>query len=891
MSRMHPRGRRAEFGTGWSTGRHATRPDVDVRAWSTLSLLGALAIIPVHFAGRSATGQLLFLIAALGATLICLGEAFLRGRQLERVPFSISIWWMLGFGVVLIQVAPLSSDWLTSLSPRTWETVQNVEHVPKLASTWKTLSLEPSGSLLGLSTFCGYSLIFWTAWQILQTPRDFQRVTCGVGFILAAYALQAVAQLFLPNGRYLWLWQHGQASPDVYLCGPFSNRNHFAQFLILGVGPLLWLGLREVFAPVTPVEGNSRFRRLRTHGALALGLAAWLLIVALATASRGGALAAGCALATAVLLMGLSRLISAGTMAALAIVVIGGGSALTQSSIGRTLTARFLNSETMSRFTVWQANWDVWQDFFWFGTGIGTHADAHLLKMAVRRPDHIFTHAESGYLQVASETGVCGLVVLGGFLMTVLGRTGWAWFRQRSPAGRMAAAGLLTAFAGHLPHAAADFFWYTPACMAVVTVWGAAACRLAGYREEEWHGATGLVNSSVPISKLRYALTTIVLIGLAGWGIDQRIPAWRAEAARENYLRLVHHQEESLTEVAAASAEEIDIDDPAEIEQQKLALLLEAAKADPGNAALREALAAAHVKLYDTLQRKADDGWTLTRIRQHLAENFDGPPSRRAKQLQESAGPTAAHLLAARRHSLTCVSRAPLKANSWLQLARLSCLEDDSAAVAEERRQQAKLIRPLDGRVELERGLDQLIAGNPLGALETWETACELTPPLRGQIIDLLGPKMPATILIERYHLALDDLIYLYQKMLQWKRENQLPIVREAVVRHLVERQTSGEELSERESEILGRTLFDLGRLAEAADQTAAALEANPQSFAIKQIRAQILFEQGQFAESAELYRWCLSRKPDDAQLERRAKAAIDATLRVTGNSASPTVR
>jgi len=881
----------AEFGTGWSSGRQVTRPDVDVRAWSTLGLLGALAIIPIHFAGRSATGQLLFLVAALGAALICLGEAFLRGRQLERVPFSISIWWMLGFGVVLFQVVPLSSGWLTSLSPQVWEMVRNVEHVPKLSSTWKTLSLEPSGTLLGLSTFCGYSLIFWTAWQVLQTPRDLQRVTWGIGFVLAAYALQAVAQQLLPNGRYLWLWTHSIGQADRYVCGPFSNRNHFAQFLILGIGPLLWLGLREVFAPNQSDEQNSRYRRQLTHGTVAMGLAACLLIVALATASRGGAMAAGCALATAVILMGLARLISAGTLAALAIVLIGGGSVLTQSSVGHTLIARFLNSETVSRLTIWQANWEVWQDFFWFGTGIGTHADAHLLKMTVRDPDHIFTHAESGFLQVASETGVVGLVVLAGFLLTVLGRAGWAWFRQRSPAGRMAAAGLLTAFAGHLPHAMADFFWYTPACMAVVTVWGAAACRLVGYREEEWQGATEAVGSSMPASKLRYALTALVLIGLAGWGIDQRIPAWRAEAARESYLRLVHFEEESLAELAMTSAESIDILDPVQTEQQKLDLLRQASKADPGNSALREALAAAHVKLYDTLQRKTEDGLTLTRVRQHLAADFAGPPSRRAQQLRESAGAPAAHLLAARRHALTCVSRAPLKSNAWLQLARLSCLEDNSSEVAEERRQQAKLTRPLDGRVELERGLEQLISGDPLAALETWETACELTPPLRRQIIDLLGPKMPATILIERYHLALDDLLYLSQKMLEWKRDNQIAIVREAIVQHLADRQTSGEELPARESEILGRALLDLGRLGEAADQSATGLEAHPQSFHLKQLRAQILFEQGEFAESAELYRWCLTRKPDDASLERRAKAAIDAALRITGNSVDTSIR
>lgn len=889
MSRSRSRERgMAEFGSGWATGSRFSRADVDVRIWSTLGLIGAAAITPVHFAGRTATGQLIFLTAALVAALVTLGEAIYRGQRLDRVPLSLAIWWILGFGVALVQVAPLPADWLVWLSPRTWEVVKNVEHVPRLAESWKTLSLEPAGTLLGVATFCGYSLIFWTAWQVLRTPRDFQRVTWGVGLVLSAWALQGVAQQMLPNGRFCWLWPHSLRSADEYLCGPFSNRNHYAQFLSLGIGPLLWIGLHDRVGQADARPGRHRvgdpFPALR--GWVAWGLAFWLIAVAFATSSRGGAVAIGCILSATVLLMALSRMISPGMLAGLALVVIAGGTLATQSSAGHSLAARLEKADTNSRWIIWKANWEVWQDFPWFGTGIGTHADAHLLKMKVVDPGRIFTHAESGYLQVASETGVAGLLVLGGILLTVLGRTAWAWSRQRSRAGWMAAAGLLTAFAGHLSHAAFDFFWYVPACMVIVTIWGTAACRLVSYRDDNWDIKSASTEPAAPSSRLRYVSTAAVVLVIAGWGIDQRLPSWRAESARESYLHLVHQEE-----VPASSTETAPEHDPVNIEKEKLRLLIDAAKFDGGNATLREAISLAHVKVHDAIQRESTDKWTLARIRQHLAEKLEGSFSQRSKTLQETIGSPAAHLVAARRHALTSVSRSPLKSNAWLQLARLSWLEDDAANVATERWQQAKRTVPFDGRVEFELGLDQLISGDPLRALETWEIACELTPPLRLKIFDLLGPKMPATILIERFHPALDDLIYLERKLRDWKRENQVPIVRETIVRHLVDRQAAGEELPPREWDILARCLLELERMTEAAEQTAAALEAHPQSFHLRRIRARILFEQGQFAESAEHYRWCLARQPDDEELELQAKAAIDAALRVTGNSAGTSIR
>ena len=49
-----------------------------------------------------------------------------------------------------------------------------------------------------------------------------------------------IVQYLTDNGKFFWFYEHGRDMNGEYAQGSFTNRNHFAQFLTLGTGPLVW---------------------------------------------------------------------------------------------------------------------------------------------------------------------------------------------------------------------------------------------------------------------------------------------------------------------------------------------------------------------------------------------------------------------------------------------------------------------------------------------------------------------------------------------------------------------------------------------------------------------------------------------------------------------------
>ena len=54
---------------------------------------------------------------------------------------------------------------------------------------------------------------------------------------MAAFGL---AQFLAGNGKFFWFYEHPFSNTYGCAKGSFSNRNHFAHFLALGIGPLVW---------------------------------------------------------------------------------------------------------------------------------------------------------------------------------------------------------------------------------------------------------------------------------------------------------------------------------------------------------------------------------------------------------------------------------------------------------------------------------------------------------------------------------------------------------------------------------------------------------------------------------------------------------------------------
>ena len=69
-------------------------------------------------------------------------------------------------------------------------------------------------------------------------------------------AVFGLVQYLTANGKFFWFYTHPFSNTFIGVKGSFANKNHFAHFLALGVGPLIWWLLHA-----------SRRKRSRIHRA------------------------------------------------------------------------------------------------------------------------------------------------------------------------------------------------------------------------------------------------------------------------------------------------------------------------------------------------------------------------------------------------------------------------------------------------------------------------------------------------------------------------------------------------------------------------------------------------------------------------------------------------
>ena len=105
---------------------------------------------------------------------------------------------------------------------------------------WSQLSMTVSESAPGLPVGIAYVLIFLVTTQRIRAVDDASRILKIVAVSGVAMTAFALVQFFFSNGLYFWLIDLPQGVADDRLKGAFLNKNHFAQFAALSVGPLVW---------------------------------------------------------------------------------------------------------------------------------------------------------------------------------------------------------------------------------------------------------------------------------------------------------------------------------------------------------------------------------------------------------------------------------------------------------------------------------------------------------------------------------------------------------------------------------------------------------------------------------------------------------------------------
>jgi O-antigen ligase/tetratricopeptide (TPR) repeat protein len=897
-------------------------------------LAGVIFIVPLLMGGRQALGQLVLISLAL---VIAAAWALRQGLSAQpawrRTP-AIGLLWA-GLALLFLQLLPLPEAVLGWLSPAVAESLplwssQAPDSVR--LGPWTQVSLTPQLTFGGLLLFGAYSLVFCVTVQRIEGLADVERLLRWMAWSAAAMAIFGIVQYLASNGKFFWFYQHPYSNTFERATGAFSNRNHFAHFLALGTGPLLWWLQQLWHAHQTsrrtvmgPAYGDSNREQVQLIGGAML--AGVVMFAGLMSLSRGGALAMFLAAALCMGIYYWARLLSkksllvglaVSSLVAAALAIHG------YRRVATRLDHLSLNVERLDeqgvRRRIWTTVCRAIPDYWRLGSGVGSHREVYPIYLQ-QPADTDYTHAENGYLQVTLEAGLPGL----GLMLSGIGILAWwcvgilraasqeprptasapAPSSRTTPRGvrslqensapraaggrhlpaatdslrRVACCGAVAgSLAANVAHSVGDFVWYVPACMAIVAILAGCAARLwqisqsrSGIRENSAGPATATDDNAAP-----------ALRGVNSAEFS-RIPlrgAWIAATGclvllaawilpgRASKVLAEPHWQRYLIQARA------NLDPVTGLES--LSRELETAlRIDPDQSRAHLRLAAVCLSRFNALQLKTENPMTLEAIRDAAVTSRFASRGDLDAWLARAVGPHRVLLDQALWHTRQGLARCPLHGEGYLYLADLGFLESPEASRSASYVEQALRVRPLDGDVLVKAGEEASLAGDPERALEWWRKCFHSGLYHRSRLVDLLAPRVPAAFFLEYFEPDLEGLRLLYDRYRGLGRTDQSLQLAPPLAR-------AAEAVAARRGPDAARHWFEAhGLYALVQDHASAlrcgreALDAGPGDYRIRYEVGRYLYQQQRYSEAEPHLVWCSRRKTPDPVLTEMLQQVV----------------
>jgi O-antigen ligase/tetratricopeptide (TPR) repeat protein len=859
-------------------GRDAASVDRWLLNVVDLGLAGIILVAPYFFGGRHDLGRLVFVsLVAVTAGAWWLRQS-IRSESGWRPTFAHGIL-LLAIGLVALQIVPLPATWIERLAPRNagllplW---QSQGDASALLGRWSTLSLTPHATTKALALLLGYSLLFVVVVQRINDAVDVRRLLRWIGVSAVIMATFGLLQYFTSNGLFFWFIEHPFRHADAYVNGSFINRNHFASFLVLGVGPLVaWLvGAMRQDAHATVVR-SARSSPPQHFEAIALAVA--LTIVSLAvllSMSRGGFLSL---LASAVVLGAIyahARLVDTKYLygaIGLMVVVVG-----LLSVHGYDRVTHRLNDLTEGSFEavdpgegrrkIWTANIDAFGDGVFTGAGVGSHRMVYPVYLPESSPME-FTHAENGYLQIASETGLAGLTLLmAGFGLCAT----WCFicFRKTgTELERLCFGACAAGLAVSALHSLVDFVWYIPACMSVTVVLAGCTLRLAQIAQESDRAQ----NQAAILGRPSWLAGATLVVSVGVWMVSTFVGPAVASIHWNRYLRASiansRASSQALNELVANK--KVGSPDPGEAYSQSMLRELSQVVAwEPDFARAHLRLAAHLVGEFERRQRHAANPMDASQVRDAAMASQFASSGELHDWLRRAFGEDSDLLYRALSHAHAGVRLCPLQGEGYLSLANLCFLEGGRQEAVSAYIHQGLRVRPHDGDILFEAGRQRLLAGDVNGALEYWKECYRDAGPHQLRIVYLLAGKVPAAMFLATFQPDWKTLMPIWNRYRQLgQQQDWNDLVDYAYQATQQETQTRiGKDAANRWR--WQATMFaELGHAAQALMCLEKAYDANPRDYEVRKELGRALLDDGQFAEAEPHLRWCLSRHPENKQL------------------------
>ncbi len=835
-------------------------------------LAGVLFVVPMMMGGRIAAGQLVLITLSLWVAVCwCLRQCLAPRAAWVRSPAGPLM--LVALVLAAVQFMPLSPSLLAAISPKLAKTLplwtSGVEGTTTI-DVWSTLSLTPAATRDSFIVLLAFALLLLTTLQRLRQVEDVERLLRWVAVAALAMAGFGLIQHFTRNGKYFWFYQYPFASTNGRVAGSFTNRNHFAQFIALGIGPLIWW-----------LQSEWRSKRTRnreiTVGLLAIGLGVAVFAVLMAL-SRGGSAALLVAAVVCLIILYRGSLVGRNTLltvAGVGLLVVASLSIYGYEAVARRLddfgSVRELNSG--GRLRLWRADAEVIADYPLAGTGLGSHRAVcpMYLHDATNAVGLEYTHAENGYVQVAMESGVPGLLL-------ALAAVGLCVFwcvssirggdPPQNPRVLLCFAAIAASLAANFLHAIVDFVWYVPGVMVVVVVLAACACRL-------WQLSRGKPREAARvlwIPRGGWMAATVCLVVVGALMVHNRLIAARAEPFWHRCLvlgrNLANHEAPDRPEKLNAMLENLSA----------------TVRWEPDRARAHAWLAAVHLGLFDEPQNPSVAAITVKQLSDTVAHDpqLQSPDALDA-WLSRAFPERRRHLDAALHHARTAVALCPLLGENYLFLADLSFLAGSYTPRRAAFVDQALIVRPFDGSVLFAAGQEAAMAGKPEEAVQFWQRSARTGPAHQRRLAKVLigSGRLPADVVLDIVQPDVPTLRWIRWQYHKLGRKDELSVFDErlAAASQAQARTSQGESACGYWLEA-AKAYRRLQRSAESLRCLRRAVESDFSQCAARYELGTLLLELREFDEAEKHLRWCLQRKPRDEEVRRQLEAAIDGRLK-----------
>ncbi len=428
-----------------------------------LRLLEAGLIVAVCVAVLAFGGTAPSFFAVTQVIIFGLGVVFLLSRQFSRdtsfhVPVATPL---LLVALVLLQLCPLP----VSLAPMFGRARDELP-----SGSYFTISMERYQTVSHLLLLVTYLTAFFLTLFLCRDRNAKKRLVFALVSLGAFEALYGLIQ-------YLTGWQQIFAYVKKYYLeeatGTYINRNHFAGFLEMILPFVIVLALRWTYLLSKNTSGRAgTFRKLVSRTELVsvvfwLFLAIVILAALVLSRSRMGIISALVSLVAILALAGTST-VGPRARAAVAAVSFIGVLGLVVWIGSDPVMSRFetlgqeYNLSGQSRVSIWHDTLGLIRQHPFLGTGLGSFFVAYT-SVQTAFLNLLVEHAHCDYLEVATELGLPGAILVFGSIFWVLAQSARRYGKLEERFDKAVSLACIGSIGAILVHSLADFNLYIPA--------------------------------------------------------------------------------------------------------------------------------------------------------------------------------------------------------------------------------------------------------------------------------------------------------------------------------------------------------------------------------------------------------------------------------------------